>query len=137
VLIVSVGAFGELAVEVAERLRAQGIGSLVVDPRWVKPVPVGIGSLAAQARLVVILEDGVRAGGVGGAIAQALQDAAVDTPVRSIGIPVRFLDQGKRADVLAECRLTAQDISRSIVESVAGREGASTRQTDPATPNPT
>lgn len=134
VLIVSVGAFGELAVDVAERLRAQGIGSLVVDPRWVKPVPAGIESLAARSRLVVILEDGVRAGGVGGAVAQALQDAAIDTPVRSIGIPMRFLEQGKRADVLAECRLTAQDISRTIVESVAGREGAASRQTDAATP---
>jgi 1-deoxy-D-xylulose-5-phosphate synthase len=134
VLIVSVGAFGELAVEVAERLRAQGIGSIVVDPRWVKPVPESIGSLAARSRLVVTLEDGIRAGGVGAAISQALQDAAIDTPVRSIGIPVRFLDQGKRADVLADCRLTAQDISRSIVEAVAGREGVSSPQTDPATP---
>lgn len=131
VLIVSIGAFGELSVDVAERLRAQGIGSLVVDPRWVKPVPAGIARLAAKARLVVVLEDGVRAGGVGAAVTQSLQDAGVDTPVRCLGIPARFLDQGKRADVLSECRLTAQDVSRAIVESVAGRE-VTTPEVDPA-----
>ena len=39
VVIVSVGAFAPLCIDVAERLKAQGIGVLVVDPRWVKPVP--------------------------------------------------------------------------------------------------
>jgi 1-deoxy-D-xylulose-5-phosphate synthase len=34
-------------------------------------------------------------------------------------VPDRFLDHGKRAEVLAECGLTAQDISRSIVETMA------------------
>jgi 1-deoxy-D-xylulose-5-phosphate synthase len=45
----------------------------------------------------------------------------VEVPLRNIGVPQRFLDHGKRAEVLAECGLTAQDISRSIVESVAKR----------------
>ena len=41
---------------------------------------------------------------------------------RSIGVPERFLEQGKRAEVLVECGLTAQDISRSIVETMARRD---------------
>jgi len=119
VLLVSVGAFGSMAIEVAQRLQAQGIGARVVDPRWVKPVPSGIVDQARLVRLVVVVEDGIRTGGVGAAVSQALRDAGVDVPVRNMGIPERFLDQGKRAEVLTECGLTAQDISREIVEAVA------------------
>ena len=120
VLVVAVGAFASMAVDVAERLRAQGIGSLTIDPGWVTPVHDGIVAEARRFRLVVVIEDGVRTGGVGSSISQALQDAGTDVPVRTIGIPDRFLDQGKRAQVLAECGLTAQDISRRIVETIAG-----------------
>ena len=49
----------------------------VVDPRWVRPVPVELVGLAAGHRLVVTVEDGVRTGGVGDAVAKALRDADV------------------------------------------------------------
>ena len=39
VLLVAVGSFASMALSVAERLRNQGIGVTVVDPRWVLPVP--------------------------------------------------------------------------------------------------
>lgn len=119
VLIVAVGAFGELCIDVAERLRAQGIGVLVVDPRWVKPLPESLVAVARTAGLVVVVEDGIRTGGVGARVSQLLRDRGVDVPVRNFGVPERFLAQGKRDEVLVQCGLTAQDISRSIVESVA------------------
>lgn len=119
VIIVSVGAFAPIAIEVADRLKAQGIGVIVVDPRWVKPLPVDLIELALAARLVVVLEDGVRQGGVGSAVSQLLRDHDVDVPVRNLGVPVEFLDHAKRAQVLAEIGLTAQEISRSIVEAEA------------------
>ncbi len=127
VLIVSVGAFAELCIDVAERLRAQGIGVLVVDPRWVKPLPESLVGLARDARLVVIVEDGVRTGGVGAAVSQLLRDAGVEVPVRNVGIPEKFLEHGKRTEVLAECGLTAQEISRTIVEAVAHRADVQTQ----------
>jgi 1-deoxy-D-xylulose-5-phosphate synthase len=67
----------------------------------------------------VTVEDNVRAGGVGSAIAQALRDARVEVPLRDFGIPARFLEHGKRAEVLAEIGLTAQDVARAIVETVS------------------
>jgi 1-deoxy-D-xylulose-5-phosphate synthase len=42
------------------------------------------------------------------------------TPVQVQSIPQRFLAQGKRAEVLIEIGLTAQDVARQVVESVAG-----------------
>jgi 1-deoxy-D-xylulose-5-phosphate synthase len=46
-------------------------------------------------------------------------------PVRTHSIPQLFLPQGKRAEVLAEIGLTAQDVARQVVEAVAGLSGIS------------
>jgi 1-deoxy-D-xylulose-5-phosphate synthase len=124
VLLVSVGAMARIALEVADRLADQGISASVVDPRWVAPVPVELLTLASRHQLVVTIEDGGRVGGVGSRLSQALRDADIDVPARDVGIPQQFLEHGSRAQVLAEIGLTAQEIARMIVESVARREDA-------------
>ena len=124
VLLVAVGAMGRLALEVAERAGAQGIGVTVVDPRWVAPVPDALVELARGYRLVVTVEDNGRTGGVGSAVSQALRDADVDVPARDLGIPRRFLDHGSRLEVSAEIGLTAQEVARRVVETVARIDGA-------------
>jgi 1-deoxy-D-xylulose-5-phosphate synthase len=128
VLLVSVGAMAETCLEVADRCARQGIGVTVVDPRWVKPVPEALPRLARDHRCVVTVEDNLRAGGVGSAVAQALRDARVGTPLRDFGIPTHFLDHAKRGEILAEIGLTAQEIAREIVETVAQLEGALEQQ---------
>jgi 1-deoxy-D-xylulose-5-phosphate synthase len=124
VLLVGIGAMAATCLEVADRLADQGIGVTVVDPRWVKPVDADLPRLAVRHRLVVTVEDNSRASGVGAAIAQALRDARVPTPLRDFGIPQRFLDHAKRAQILAEIGLTAQEISRAVVEEVARLDAA-------------
>ncbi|HEY3604600.1 MAG TPA: 1-deoxy-D-xylulose-5-phosphate synthase [Sporichthyaceae bacterium] len=119
VLLVAIGATATMCLEVADRLTAQGIRVSVVDPRWIKPVDPALVSLAATHRLVVTVEDGLRVGGVGTAIAQTCGDAGVDTPVRNYGIPAEFLGHGTRNQVLMEIGLTAQEISRGVVETMA------------------
>ncbi|NKX54873.1 1-deoxy-D-xylulose-5-phosphate synthase [Arthrobacter mobilis] len=120
VLIVSVGAMGELALDVAGRLGAQGISSTVVDPRWVLPVPRSIIGLAARHRIVTVIEDGVRAGGVGSRIRQEMRAAGVDTALNEVGLPVEFLAHGTRAEVLERVGLTAQQVTHDIVAQVLG-----------------
>jgi len=124
VLVVGVGALAGVALDVAERLADQGIGATVVDPRWVKPVDPALAPLAAEHRLVVTVEDNVRVGGVGSAIAQALRDADVRTPLRDFGIPPRFLDHANRGTVLEQVGLTGQRIAHEIVGLVAGLKPA-------------
>ena len=68
VLIVAVGAMAATCLDVASRLRAQGIGVTVVDPRWVKPVNPTLVELARDLRLVVSVEDNGRVGGCGSAL---------------------------------------------------------------------
>ncbi len=132
VLVVAVGAMGRLALEVADRVAAQGISVTVVDPRWVCPVPAEVIRLAARHRLVVTIEDNGRVGGVGTQVSQALRDADVDVPARDLGIAQRFLAHGSRAQVLAEVGLTAQDVAREIVELIARREPELDPSSDPS-----
>jgi 1-deoxy-D-xylulose-5-phosphate synthase len=120
VLIVTVGPMAKLGLEVAERLAAQGIGATVVDPRWVVPVPRSVISLAAEHRIVVSIEDGVRVGGVGTRIRQDLRAANVDTAVNELGLPDRFLDHGSRDFILEQVGLTPQAITRDLVAQVLG-----------------
>ncbi|MGI5500731.1 1-deoxy-D-xylulose-5-phosphate synthase [Lentzea sp. CA-135723] len=114
VLIVSVGALAGLALLAAEDLVARGIGVTVVDPRWVNPVNPALADIARRHRLAITVEDNSRVGGVGSAIAQALRDNDVRTPLREFGIPRRFLQHGSRAEVLAACGLTARDITEAV-----------------------
>jgi 1-deoxy-D-xylulose-5-phosphate synthase len=114
VLIVAVGAMAHVAVDVAARLAEQGYGATVVDPRWVRPVPVELVGLAAAHRLVVTIEDGVRAGGVGDAVAKTLRDAGVDVPLRDLGVEVGWHPHGSRPEILADLGLTAQDVARNV-----------------------
>jgi len=120
VLIVTVGPMAGMGLEVAERLAAQGIGATVVDPRWVVPVPKSIIRLAAEHRIVVSIEDGIRVGGIGTRIRQDLREAGVDTAVTELGLPDEFLDHGSRAEILERVGLTPQHIARDVVAMVLG-----------------
>ncbi|MFF0308294.1 1-deoxy-D-xylulose-5-phosphate synthase [Streptosporangium sp. NPDC004379] len=130
VLFVSVGPMAETCLEAAALLDAQGISATVVDPRWVKPLDEALVAAAAAHRLVVVVEDNGRVGGVGDAVARLLRDADVDVPVRVYGVPQRFLDHAKRAKILSDIGLTSQDIAREVTEAVARRTPA--LESDPA-----
>jgi 1-deoxy-D-xylulose-5-phosphate synthase len=119
VLLVSVGAFASMALAAAERLRDQGIGVTVIDPRWVLPVPDAVAELAVAHKLVVTLEDNGVAGGVGSAVSAALRAAEIDVPCRDVGLPQQFFAQASRGEVLAAAGLTDQDVARRITGWIA------------------
>ena len=119
VLLVSIGSLAGMALATAERLRKQGIGVTVVDPRWVLPVPELIGQLAQDHKLVVTLEDNGVAGGVGSAVSSALRRNEIDVPCRDVGVPQRFLPHASRGEVLSDIGLTDQHIARQITGWIA------------------
>jgi 1-deoxy-D-xylulose-5-phosphate synthase len=120
VLIISVGPFAHTAMKVADLLSAQGIGTTVVDPRWIVPVQSSIVEMAAQHRLVITLEDGVRVGGFGSRVRQELRANGVDTGLNEIGVPAEFLEHAEREEILERLGLTPQAIAHEIVAQVVG-----------------
>jgi 1-deoxy-D-xylulose-5-phosphate synthase len=120
VLLIGIGPMAHLAVEVASRLRAQGIGATVIDPRWVIPVQPSVIELAREHRLVITIEDGIRVGGVGTRVRQVLREAGVDTAVDELGLPDEFIAHASRAEILEDAGLTAAKIAQDVVAQVLG-----------------
>lgn len=120
VLLIPVGSMAKIALQVSQLLAAQGIGSTVIDPRWVVPVAESVVQLAAKHRLVVTIEDGIRVGGIGTRIRQAMRAAQVDTALNEVGLPDEFLEHATREEILDRVGLNAQTISRDIVAQVLG-----------------
>ncbi|GAA1989076.1 1-deoxy-D-xylulose-5-phosphate synthase [Microbacterium pumilum] len=120
VLIVGIGPMAHIAVDVAERLRAQGIGTTVIDPRWAIPVQPSVTELAASHRLVITIEDGIRVGGIGTRVRQVLREAGVDTAVDELGVPDEFIDHASREQILEDAGLTAAKIAHDVVSQVLG-----------------
>ncbi|MBK8446337.1 MAG: 1-deoxy-D-xylulose-5-phosphate synthase [Micropruina sp.] len=118
VLVVGWGQFAGMAVEVGRRLAQQGIGVQVVDPVWALPVSADLMRLAGTHELVITIEDGGLAGGLGSRLAQECRLAGVSATLREFGIPQRFIEQGTRAGILDELGLSAQSIARYATEAV-------------------
>lgn len=116
VLIVSVGALANLALDVAVQVGREGIGITVVDPRWVKPLSPTLMAMALAYRNVVVIENGIRHGGIASSLSEMFRDAGVSTPIHSIGVPLEFIEHSKPAEILQDLGITVPDISRSIVE---------------------
>lgn len=134
VLIVAVGAMARTALRVAELLRAHGIGVTVVDPRWVVPVPSSVLDLAANHRLVVTIEDGVKVGGIGTRIRQDMRSAQIDTALSELGLPDDFLPHASRSEIFEEVGLTPQKIAQEIVAQVLGARIPHAKPLDDAIP---
>jgi 1-deoxy-D-xylulose-5-phosphate synthase len=120
VLIVAVGTMAGIALEVADLLSAEGIGTTVVDPRWVVPVPFSVIELADAHRLVITIEDGVRVAGIGTRVRQDLRDAGVDTAVTELGLPDEFIDHASRDEILRKVGLTPAQIAEDVLAQVRG-----------------
>ncbi|WP_434811276.1 1-deoxy-D-xylulose-5-phosphate synthase [Microbacterium sp. bgisy189] len=120
VLLIGIGPMAHIAVDVAARLSAQGIGATVVDPRWVVPVPDSIVELARAHRLVITIEDGIRVGGIGTRVRQVLREAGVDTAVDELGLPDAFIDHASREQILEDAGITPSKIAQDVVAQVLG-----------------
>jgi 1-deoxy-D-xylulose-5-phosphate synthase len=112
------GALVGQALEAAERLARRGIGVIVVDPRFAKPLDEEL--LLRQAhslRYIVTVEEHQRAGGFGSAVLELLarQPVPVQAQARVLGIPDRFVEhRTSREEQLAECGIDADGIERTV-----------------------
>ena len=115
ILLVSIGAFAAIAVEAAGQAYREGVGVTVIDPRWVKPLPESLVTMAQRYKSVVVLEDGIKHGGIASTISELFRESQLNVPVHSIGVPLTFLEHAKRSEILEDLGITVQNITRSLV----------------------
>jgi 1-deoxy-D-xylulose-5-phosphate synthase len=115
---VTVFALGTLAVpalEAAHALRAEGLSVRVVDPRFVKPLDeAAVLAAARETGGIVTVEESALPGGFGAAVLECLEAHGVSVPVRRLGIPDRFVEQGPQARLLADVGLDAAGIAAAV-----------------------
>jgi 1-deoxy-D-xylulose-5-phosphate synthase len=114
--IISVGKMLDAAEAAADLLSAEGASVTVWDARVVKPLDPDMLDDAAHHRYVVTVEDGLRDGGVGAAIADQLAERTLgrDAPrVRVLGVPTAYIPHGKPDAILADLGLDGAGITAS------------------------
>ncbi len=117
---IAVLAFGEMvkvALDAAEMLEQHNMSVRVVDMRWVKPLDEQAIIQAAQTQLVVSIEDGVIAGGVGEEVQHVLASHALQTPSLVLGIEDEFVPHGSPADLMKSVRLDASAVAQRILQA--------------------
>jgi transketolase len=121
--IITTGVMLKRATDAAETLHHAGIEAAILHCPTVKPLDENvIREYAAQAPVIVTVEEHTTVGGLGSAVAEIIAEAGFPTPkrFRRIGIPDVFPDQyGSQDSLLARYDITAEKIS-STVEQLAG-----------------
>jgi 1-deoxy-D-xylulose-5-phosphate synthase len=120
--IISVGKMLDAAEAAAEMLIADGVSVTLWDARVVKPLDPAMLADAGRHPYVVTIEDGLRDGGVGMAIADQLCELTVGKPeprVRVLGVPTAYIPHGKPEAILAELGLDAPGVFASAVSLMA------------------
>jgi 1-deoxy-D-xylulose-5-phosphate synthase len=118
--ILAVGKLLAAAQEAAEALASEGIEATVWDVRVVPLDPEMVAD-AARHPLVLTAEDGIRQGGVGSLIADAVSrfDPHVAPPrVQVLGTPVAYIPQAKPDAILKELGLDAEGLAATAREAV-------------------
>ena len=116
ILLVSVGAMAPIAVDAAAQAYREGVGVTVVDPRWIKPLPVtSFLTMAQRYSRIVVLEDGIKHAGVASSLSELLRENNINMPLHSIGVPLEFIEHSKRAEIMEDLGITVQNVTRQLV----------------------
>ncbi len=132
ICILAVGKMLGAAVEAAEALAADGIDATVWDVRVV-PLDEDMLADAAEHPVVLTAEDGIREGGVGSMIADAISrlDATATPPrVRVLGTPKAYIPHAKPDAILAELGLDGAGLAgeaRALVAALTASVSADDR----------
>ncbi len=93
--VLALGSMVYPSLEAAKILDAEGISMGVLNCRFVKPLDQKIADVAAPSGRLLVVEENVRMGGLGGGVLEFLNDMGVrDILVRRMGIPDLFVEQG-------------------------------------------
>ena len=127
VCILAVGKLLEAAEQAADVLAADGISATVWDVRVVRPLDPAMLADAARHDLVVTVEDGIRIGGAGAFIAEAvagLDERRASPSVLVLGTPAEYIPHGKADVILANLGLDGPGIAAAAAKTLAARTTA-------------
>jgi 1-deoxy-D-xylulose-5-phosphate synthase len=116
-MIFALGSMVAPSLEAAARLEAEGLSAGVVNCRFVKPMDSDLVALAASTGRVLVVEENIRQGGLGGAVLELFNDSGLKgVRVKRLGLPDRFVEHGPIGVLREKCGLDAAGIERGAKE---------------------
>ncbi|MEY2697232.1 MAG: hypothetical protein RL333_1370 [Pseudomonadota bacterium] len=110
---IAILAFGSMVTPSLEA--GETLDATVVNMRFIKPLDENcILEMAASHDLIVTVEENTVAGGAGSGVNEVLNAHGCKTPILTIGLPDRFIEQGSREEVLTDAGLDTAGILASI-----------------------
>jgi 1-deoxy-D-xylulose-5-phosphate synthase len=122
-LIVAVGSMVEPAIQASRLLAAEGVSAGVLNARFVKPLDKDlIIDRASSTGKVVVVEEGLLAGGFGAAILELFSEEGIyDVKTDRMGVPDCFVEHGARSELLSDLALTPAGIADRVRSIIEGR----------------
>ncbi len=94
-LILALGNMVYPSMEAAADLEKEGLSVGVVNCRFAKPLDPRLGELSTSIGRVLVVEENIRQGGLGGAVLELFNDLGiVNVHMRRIGLPDKFVEHG-------------------------------------------
>lgn len=119
IALLAVGSMVETAVQVRERLKEQGYHVSIVNVRFVKPIDdTMLEETAKEHVLVVPMEEGIKNGGFGEAVA-AWYQGTENLKVCPIALPDQFIEHGSVELLKKKYQLDVEGITERIIEEVS------------------
>lgn len=119
VAIIAVGSCVHPALAAAEELAGEGVECLVFDAIWLKPLPEEqLRELAQRFSTILLLEEGIRAGGFSSAVLEFWNDAGClhGQHIRRLGIDDTFVEHGTQKQLRQLVGLDAPHIAATVRE---------------------
>jgi 1-deoxy-D-xylulose-5-phosphate synthase len=125
IAILGLGPMIAMAKELAARLERDGFSAAVINPRFIKPLDLGmLESYSRRVAAFVTFEDHVKMGGFGSAVIQALEELGSRVPVVYIGWPDKFIEHGKVDDLRAKHGLSVDSAYTQLLPLISHRRRA-------------
>ena len=117
ICLLAVGSMVKTALEVREKLIAEGRKVSLINARFVKPIDEEAVKKACKGhKLIVTMEENILSGGYGEAVRQYVDSIKTKAKLLNIAIPDTFVEHGKPAELMQMLHMDAQGITEQIMK---------------------
>ncbi len=115
IAILTIGNTGLFVLQIAKELQVAGIDYAHYDMRFVKPLDEDLlHEIFKTFDKVITIEDGTLMGGFGSAILEFMSENSYSVPLKRLGIPDIFVEQGTPEELQALCGYGPQGIFNTV-----------------------
>lgn len=116
IVILAIGSMVRPSCCAADLLAGEGIKAAVVNMRFIKPLDEELlKELSVKIKRFVVVEEGVLEGGFGSAVLEFFEREKIgNVTIKRIGLPDKFIEHGKKDELLKIYGLDAEGIAEQI-----------------------